>query len=371
MSTRMHVVHAWRRQVQTLLPQVHAARATTLALFSLGVLWSGTVTLLKVAAALPLPACDPSLERRWRRFLANDRVSVAALWTPLLPVLLAGLGPREMVFVFDPTPYRADATLLVLGVVCRRRVLPVAWRVVPQQTAWEARVRPLLDDLLAEAAAALPAGCRPTLLADRGLVGPAIIDAARAVGWHVVLRLKASAGEATRVRWPDGREQRLAELPTRPGQRLATAAAIFKGAGWREGFLTIHWARDQDEPWVLFSARPAGHDRVREYRQRVRAEATYADAKGRGFDLERSKVVILERIDRLLLVLHLALWWAYGLGLQSIRNGERHRFDRRDRRDLSVVRLGATACLAALNQEHPHALPFRQTPTGWVYPWSA
>lgn len=356
--------------MRALLPTVHTARATTLALFSLGVLWSGTVTLLKVAAALPLPACDPSLERRWRRFLANDRVSVAALWTPLLPVLLAGLGPRELVFVFDPTPDRDDATLLVLGVVYRRRVLPVAWRVVPQQTAWEARLRPLPDERLAEAAAALPAGCRPPLLADRGLVGPAIIAAARAVGWHVVLRLKASAGEAAQVRWPDGREQRLAELPTRPGQRTR-AAAIFKGAGWREGFLTIHWAHDQDEPWVLFSERPAGYARVREYRQRVRAEAAYADAKGRGFDLERCTVVILERIDRLLLVLHLALWWASGLGLQAIRNGTRHRFDRRGRRDLSVVRLGTTACLAALNQEHPHALPFRQTPTGWVFPWPA
>ena len=66
--------------------------------------------------------------------------------------------------------------------------------------------------------------------------------------------------------------------------------------------------------------------------------------KGAASPWKRSKVVAPERLDRLLLVLHLALWWAFGLGLQAIRNGTRRRFDRRDRRDLSVVRLGLTAC---------------------------
>jgi hypothetical protein len=108
---------------------------------------------------------------------------------------------------------------------------------------------------------------------------------------------------------------------------------------------------------------------VREYRQRAHAEATYEDAKSRHFGLERSKVVALERIDRLLLALHVALWWAFGLGVQAIRHGWRRRFDRTDRRDLSVVRLGTTACLDALNHDRFPALPFRATPAGWRYPW--
>lgn len=369
MRTRLQVLHDWTRQVQAVLPAVHAARAATFAQFALGMLWAGTVTLLKVAAALPLAASDPSIERRWRRFLGNPHVGVATLWTPLLPHLLAGLGRREVPVVFDPTPYRDDATILVLGVACRGRVLPVAWRVMPQQTAWPERLAPLLAAMLAEVSAALPPGTTATLLADRGLVGPAVIDAARGAGWHVIVRLRAGAGEQTRVRWPDGREQRVAELPTGPGQRVAAPAAIFKEAGWRHGHLTIRWAHGAAEAWVLFSDRPGGADRVREYRRRATAEATYEDAKGRGFVLERSKIARLERIDRLLLALHLALWWAFGLGLQTIRNGWRRRFDRPDRRDLSVMRLGTTACGDALNHDHPHALPFRLTPAGWVFPW--
>jgi len=357
------------RQMEALLPEARATRVRVLALFAAGVLWANSVTLLKVAAALPLAATDPSTERRLRRFLTNPAVSGATLWQPLLPVLLAALGRRELSVVFDPTPYRDGATILCLGVVVRHRILPLAWRVMPQQDPWPDRLRAVLEPMLAEIAAAVPAGGQVTLLADRGLVGPGLVDAAQAVGWHIVLRLRAGAGEETRVRLGDGPEQRLADLPSGPGQRCHGPAAIFKGAGWRHGSLTIHWDRAATEPWVLFSDRPGGAERVREYRQRARAEATYQDEKGRGFALERSKIVALDRLERLLLPLHLALWWAYGLGLQAIRNGQRHRFDRRDRRELSLVRLGRTACLKAFDHDRLPPLPFRHTPTGWVFPW--
>lgn len=371
MSSRMRVLHAWLHDVEALLPAERVTRVRVVALLAAGVLWAGTVPLLKVAAALPLRASDPSTERRLKRFLTNPAVRVETLWLPLLPVLLRRLGQREVRLVFAPTPYRGCATLLVVGIVVRHRVLPLTWRVVPQQEPWPQPLAPLLAAMLGEIAAALPPGTTATLRADRGLVGPPLIDTARAAGFHVLLRLKAGRGEATRVRWQAGQVVRLATLPTGPGQRIAAPASIFKDAGWRHGFLTIQWDAAAEEPWVLFSDRPAGPARVREYRRRARAEATYEDAKGRGFTLEHSKVVALDRIDRLLLAGHLAMWWADGLGVQVVRNGWRHRYDRRDRRDLSLIRLGRTACLAALDRDQLPALPFRHTPAGWSFPWLA
>ena len=256
MPTRCQVLHDWTRHLHRVLPGVHAARTTTLAVFALGILWSGRVSLLAVAAALPLPARHLSSERRFRRFLANPRVQVATLWPPLLTALLAGLGGGEATFVFDPTPYQDGATLLCLGLVWRGRVLPVAWRVVPQQQSWPERLEVLLEAMLREVSAALPSGVMPTLLADRGLVGPGLLDATQRAGWHLVLRLRAGAGEATLVRIADGPAQRLATLPTGPGQRWAGPIAIFQAAGWRTGYLTIHWAKGAEEPWVLFSDRP-------------------------------------------------------------------------------------------------------------------
>lgn len=135
------------------------------------------------------------------------------------------------------------------------------------------------------------------------------------------------------------------------------------------GFLTIHWATGATEPWVLFSDQPAGLARVREYRRRVHAEATYADCKGRGFGLSRSKLVAPDRLARLLLALSVALWWAHGLGRRLIRAGRRRHFDRADRRDLGVVRLGLLWFQTRLATGQRPLLPFRPTRAGWRYRW--
>ena len=151
MSSRVRVLHEWLRQVEAVLPEARVTRVRVLALFAAGILWAKSVTLLKVAAKLPLAAADPSIERRLKRFLLNPAVTIEGLWQPLLPVLLRSLGGRELLLVFDPTPYRGDATILVIGVVVRHRVLPLLWRVVPQQEPWPERLREVVAPLLSRA----------------------------------------------------------------------------------------------------------------------------------------------------------------------------------------------------------------------------
>ena len=104
MSARVGLLHAWMAQVDAVLPAVRVTRCRVLALFALGMIWTETVRLHRVAAALPLPARVPSSERRLRRFLANPRVTVETLWRPLLPALLRRWVGQEVVLVFDPTP---------------------------------------------------------------------------------------------------------------------------------------------------------------------------------------------------------------------------------------------------------------------------
>ena len=372
MTARHRLLHDWTRQVGALVPGARVTRTRTRALFVLGVIWAGNVTLLKVAATLPIAAADPSTEQRLRRWLANPAVVVTELWRALLPALLASRAGQDVLLVLDPTPQNDRATILARGLVCRRRVVPVAWRVVPQQEAWPQRQIAYLRELFAEVAAALPAGCTVTVVGDRGLTGPAVIDACRAVGWRPLFRLSADDRQGSMVRVAGGAERPVWELVTGPGQRWAGRVALFKQAGWRTVELTIRWERGQDEPWLLLSDRPAGAARVREYRRRAHAEATYADCKKRGWNIEASKVTILERFDRLLLVLHLAFWWSTQLGLRAIRRGERRRFDRADRRDASVTRVGRAWLADRLDQpKRRPPLPFRDAPTGWSFTWLA
>lgn len=369
MRSRAQVWHAFDRQLSCLLPNVHRARLHVLALLTLGLLWAERVNLPRLARALPLCVKRASTEKRLARFLANPAVDADALWRGLLPSLLAGRAGRRLEVVFDPTPHTDRFTICCLGLLDHSRVLPLAWRVLPQQSTWDVSQVAVLAELCAEVAAALPPGSSVTLLADRGITSPAVIALCRRLGWHFVLRLSVSARQTNRVRVGHGPDRPLWALVTGPGQRFAASVELFKEAGWIAVDLTIRWPRGYAEPWVLLSDQPAGPAIVRAYRRRWKVEATYEDGKSRGWRLEATKLAQPERLHRLLLALHLAMWWALQLGHRVIRAGWRARYDRADRRDLGVFRLGREHFTHELLNDRQPPLPFRLVHDHWAYTW--
>ncbi len=372
MSPRCRLLHTWSAELVALLPHVRVTQIRPLAVFVLGMLWAGRVGLRAVAASLPLAVADASIERRLHRWLANPRVSVATIWTGMLPGLLASRAGIPLLLVLDPTPQNGTATIPLLGLVCRKRILPVAWRVLPQQTPWPAPQITYVRAMIADVATALPPGCTVTLLGDRGLPSAELIDACRAVGWDVVVRLSADAQQGPTVRLADGTVCPAWSLVTGPGQRWHGPVETFRKAGWRSLHLTIRWDRGQAAPWILLSTHPGGATAVHAYRRRAHAEATYEDCKTRGWHIEASRITALDRLNRLLLVLHLVFWWATQLGLRAIRQGHRRRFDHAGRRALSVIRIGRAALADGLDRlQNLPPLPFRRTPTGPVFTWLA
>lgn len=373
MSPRLAIVQKVAHHLQQVLPGMRVTRTRTLAVLILGLLWAGVVSLPRIAAVLPGSSHPASRERRLRRWLANEAVVVPEIWRALLPILLAGKAGQELTVVFDPTPHHDRATGLVLGLVIHHRVLPVAWRLVPQQDGpWDVSQTDLLGQMLDEVAAALPPGCTVTLVGDRGVAGPGMIDQCRRVGWHWVLRLNTSPTHP--VHWrptPMASVVAVWSLVIGPGQRWTGQGEVYKKAGWRAVQLTIWWARTASEPWILLSDRPGGIARVREYRRRSRCEATYQDCKRRGFGLEHSKLRDLVRLDRLLLALHVALWWGLQLGLRAIRTGHRRDYDRPDRREMSLLRLGRAALHTASETGRGPTLPCHWHQTHWRYTWLA
>jgi len=177
MPTRLQLLHSWTRQLQGLVPIARITRVRTWAALSLGLLWGGQIAVLKIAATVPGPATDLSRVRAFRRWLANPKVQVERLWPPVLRALLA--GRREGRLVFDPTPQAGHATLLIVGIAVHKRILPVAWRAVPQQRRWPERQIVLLRAMCQLVAAALPTDAHVTLVVDRGITSAAVIDLGR------------------------------------------------------------------------------------------------------------------------------------------------------------------------------------------------
>ena len=108
----------------------------------------------------------------------------------------------------------------------------------------------------------------------------------------------------------------------------------------------------------------------------MRVESTFQDSKSRGWKIEASLVKDRARLDRLLMALFLAIWWISHLAACCIHHGHRAQFDRHDRRDKSIFRLGhlwlldilrrvSTSSLAAATLTR--CLPFHKKPSGWAF----
>ena len=145
-------------------------------------------------------------------------------------------------------------------------------------------------------------------------------------------------------------------------ERSRSARAL---AGAPGIYLTIHRRPGMSEWWILFRTRPGGRARLREYARRSRVEATCGDASRRGWGLEQSRVADPAHLDRLLLVWHLALLWLHALGAHVIKRGLRSPFDRPDRRERRLVRLGWVWLRHELDHGRCPPLLFRPTATAW------
>ena len=327
MSAEARLVHVWEEELADLAEGVRVTRVRAWLRLAVGIGESRSCALGRVAEALPGRA--DSGERRLRRFVANAGVEPAARWGPVLPGLLARWAGRPVTLVFDPAPCRERFTLLVVGVVWGRG--PCRWRGRRCRSrrgggsgwgrCWGAAG--------GGGAGHGTAGAGPvTVLLDRGLQGAAMIDAVAARGWHPVLRLRAGAGEAARVRLADGAERRLAAhvaaVAPAAGAFWAGPARLCKGAGWRAGCLTVWGEAGQAEPLVLCSTRPGGLARAREYGRRMAAEAACQDLTARGLGLEGGRLRSAAAPERLLLGAVLALWLLRLLrllGQRAVRHG--------------------------------------------------
>jgi len=363
----------WSGQLRALLPELHGHRSKTLAFAVLGVALAGTARLPRVAEALGgvSAAKTPSIERRLARFLANQQVLVLPLWTCLVEQFLAFWRDRRLVFVLDATALDDRATVLYLGLLVQSRLLPVSWQVLPVHEPWEQRQWEVVGALLERVIPHLGAAdC--TLLADRGLVGHPLVQLCQERGWHYVLRLSAGhTCQPARGRWAHtwiacGR------VVAQRGQHWYGSVQLCQERPLLAAQVSATWEPDQQAPWIVLSDRPAGRQRLREYARRMRVESTFQDLKRRGWDLEGTVLADRARLDRLLLVVFLSFWWLAHLAASCIHHGQRTRFDRHDRREKGIFRLGRLWLLDILRRAVTEAsltrcIPFRQTPTGWAF----
>ena len=368
----------WHEQVKQLWSGLHGHQQKVLALCVLGIVVSGSAVLQRIAEGLVEQGLSqakmPSIERRLARFVTNRRIVVSEVWKQFLEQVLPWWQGKRLYLVLDCTPYGDRASIVYVGLLVQSRVLPLAWRVMPLHETWDEGQWALVGKLFAQVQPHL-ASCECTLIADRGLSGMPLVQLVQAQQWHYLLRIdKAHTCQRwLRGRWTDW-------VPC--GVVVHTSGQQWFGRVrlWQEQTLEAHlsavWDEGHREAWFLISDQPACRRRMQEYGWRMRVESTFQDAKSRGWDLEASLIADRERLDRLLLVLFVAMWWVIHLAASCVHHGQRDRFDRHDRRDKSLFRLGCLWLRDILRRIETSAcavatltlcLPFWRTPSGWRF----
>ena len=127
--------------------------------------------------------------RRFRRFLDNDRIDVARLYTPLLHQALQGWHHSTVYVALDTSMLWNRYCLVRLSLIYRGRAIPLVWKVLEHGSATVAYED--YHTLLDQAAQLLFSyHCNVIFLADRGFADTTLMRHLQQVGWHFRIRIK-------------------------------------------------------------------------------------------------------------------------------------------------------------------------------------
>lgn len=376
MNTFSPLCTALHQQVKEFFQGLHGHQSKTLSLFVMGAIRAESIVLSKVAEALleESGAKAPSIERRLERFLSNSKIDSEGVWNVFMEAVLPSFQQEPMQLVIDLTNYEEHAQVVYIGIIQHSRVLPLVWKVMPGQTKWDQGLWEIIEGLFKRLHPYLKnTDC--TVIGDSAFGCFPMVELCRKYGFHYLFRI---CGNHTCERW--SKEGRL--LPTCPVSELVNAPGKrFYGhiRLWQEDQIETNlsgcWERGEEEALLVISDRPACRERILEYKKRWKVESTFEDMKSRGWDWEESHVRRLDRVDRMLLVLFLLLWWLAHLAASCIHHGKRDRYDRHDRRDKNIFRIGRLYLLdierrarrSGKNGKLKSCLLFRGKPGQWLF----
>ena len=211
-----------------------------------------------------------------------------------------------------------------------------------------------------------------TVIGDSAFGCFAMVQLCQRYHWHYLFRI---AGQHTcqrrSARGQFGESLAVSKLVRAPGKRFHGSVRLWQDESI-ETELSICWDLTEEEALIVISDRRASKGRIAEYRLRWRVEATFQDGKSRGWDWESSHVRALDRVNRLLLVLFLLMWWLAHLAAACIHHGKRDRYDRADRREKGIFRIGRLY-LFDIERRDAHGgriqqcLLFRKNAAGWRF----
>ncbi len=270
-----------------------------------------TPNTVELANLLPLKTERQDMREQWlRRLLKNPLLAPWAVMEPFARKALAraAWNGQTVLLVMDQTDLGDRMAVLVVALRVGDRALPLVWlaEAGPANIGFEGQQK-----LLGQVRAWLPAGAKVLLSADRFYPSAALFGWLQACGWGYRLRLKGNVLADT----GEGEETTTGALAQGVAERYLPGVRLFA-----QGVMThlgiLHEA-GHPEPWIIAMDCAPNRAAVLDYAARWAIEPMFSDFKGRGFDLEGSQLWHADRLERLVLIMALAMYWCVRVGQED------------------------------------------------------
>ena len=267
-----------------------------------------SVNTSELANILPRIVKSPEESYRYiNRWLSNALIEPEQVMKGFIPEIVQGITQEDQVAILmlDQSKVGKGFECLMVSLRIGERAIPVAWRV--KKTEGEIgfdEQKPLLESVYEM----IPKGVKIMIAADRFYGTAALITLCQRFGWQYRIRLKGNLNLFHQEGWVmTSQEAKKMNL-----KRLEEVRLGEKGPLINVGIL--HEEGHSEAWYIAMDARPT-MGRTLDYGLRWGIESLFSDLKTRGFSITKTQLKHADRIERLLLVLTVALYWAVSTGM--------------------------------------------------------
>jgi len=338
--------------IDEMLPDMLKENRITLAQMITGILLGKNVQFRKISQKIRYRGKKPSLIDKFRRFVRNKNISVGVEYAPFAALILAALCrcQARLVLIIDSTKIGGGCLCLMVSILYHGRALPLCWLVYKGKKghcSMETQLK-----LLKAVQALLPENAPPViLLGDGEFDGSEVVDwLEKETDWTYACRTASDT-----LVFYDGRWIALRDLPVQEGQDAFFSQVLFTQSR-QVGPVNIlaFWNEKENCHWFVVTNFETQAEAKKWFAKRFTIETLFSDVKGRGFNLDKTRLFNPERVSRLILATAMAYVFTIFLGVSLIRSGQLGQLVRTDDYYYSLFQLGLIYLDHILNE----CLPF-------------
>jgi len=356
MSDRRRVYTKVLKTLKEKLKMFHQGHVVTLAMMITGIVMSRKAQLSVMSEEIPEEAKNQSREMRMRRWVSHERIDVEMTYMPFAQQILEALAHVPLVLAMDGSQVGRGCMVLMVGVIYKSRLLPLAWVVYKGKKGHTTAERHI--EVLKKVKALIPEGAEVILLGDAEYDTTPMLAWIQAEStWQFAMRTGGNLLIQRDRQWV-----KIADFARKPQQLQMLHAIGFTQTADLPANLVVWWGAGYQDPIFLITSLPNASLAAHFYKRRFGIETFFSDQKSRGFHIHKSHLAHPDRISRLLIAACLAYVWMIALGLFALSTGKHTLIDRTDRVDKSIFRLGLDWLKYSLKNELPFPVLFRFVP---------